>query len=141
MGARTVATRAASPSEEAHGRRTPGKAGRTDRELADTLACSGSRPSTQVGLWAGVAHTQPGAVSGWHHHGEYESTIYVLTGSMRMEFGPTAGTVSTPYPELHLHRAARDPPGRQPSGEPGSAVVVRPVTASRVFNVDGPGAG
>ncbi|MFI7402188.1 hypothetical protein ACIBW9_17225 [Streptomyces sp. NPDC049541] len=26
--------------------------------------------------------------SGRHHHGEHESVIYVLTGALRMEFGP-----------------------------------------------------
>ena len=29
-------------------------------------------------MWSGVARTQAGMVSGWHHHGEYETTIYVL---------------------------------------------------------------
>ena len=29
--------------------------------------------------------------SGWHHHGDYESVIYVLTGALRMEFGPGGG--------------------------------------------------
>ena len=29
------------------------------------------------GMWSGVARTQAGMVSGWHHHGEYETTIYV----------------------------------------------------------------
>src|SRR5688500_17264839 len=40
-----------------------------------------------AGMWAGLARTDAGMVSGWHHHGEYESAIYVLTGSLRMEFG------------------------------------------------------
>jgi hypothetical protein len=40
------------------------------------------------GLWAGVARTEAGRASGWHHHGAYESTIYVLSGVLRMEFGP-----------------------------------------------------
>ena len=26
-------------------------------------------------LWAGVAHTAPKALSGWHHHGDHESAI------------------------------------------------------------------
>ena len=32
------------------------------------------------GLWAGLAHTEPGRTSGWHHHGEHETTIYGLVG-------------------------------------------------------------
>ena len=39
-------------------------------------------------MWSGVARTDAGMVSGWHHHGDYETTIYVLTGGLRMEFGP-----------------------------------------------------
>jgi redox-sensitive bicupin YhaK (pirin superfamily) len=39
-------------------------------------------------MWAGLARTEAGMVSGWHHHGVYESTIYVLSGALRMEFGP-----------------------------------------------------
>jgi uncharacterized RmlC-like cupin family protein len=32
--------------------------------------------------------TEPGMTSGWHHHGDHETSIYVVDGSMRMEFGP-----------------------------------------------------
>jgi uncharacterized RmlC-like cupin family protein len=39
-------------------------------------------------MWSGLARTEAGMVSGWHHHGEYETTIYVLTGALLMEFGP-----------------------------------------------------
>jgi uncharacterized RmlC-like cupin family protein len=38
--------------------------------------------------WSGFVRTEPGVISGWHHHGEYESVIYVLTGALKMEFGP-----------------------------------------------------
>ena len=31
--------------------------------------------------------TEPGAFSGWHHHGEHELVIYVATGALRMESG------------------------------------------------------
>ena len=105
-------------------------------------ACSGSRPFNTGGLWAGVAHTQPGAVSGWHHHGEYESTIYVLTGSMRMEFGPDGGDSLDAVPGDFIYIAPHEIHREgNPSGEPGSAVVVRAGQGEPVFNVDGPGAG
>src|SRR6478735_4900045 len=39
------------------------------------------------GLWAGLVRTQPSATSGWHHHGEYETSIYVVRGTLRMESG------------------------------------------------------
>jgi uncharacterized RmlC-like cupin family protein len=44
-------------------------------------------------MWGGLATTEPGTVSGWHHHAGYESTIYVISGALRMEFGP-GGTES-----------------------------------------------
>ena len=40
------------------------------------------------GLWAGLVHTDPGAHSGWHHHGEHETSLFVVAGEMRIEFGP-----------------------------------------------------
>jgi hypothetical protein len=38
-------------------------------------------------LWAGLVHTDPGATSGWHHHGDHETSLYVVAGTMRLEFG------------------------------------------------------
>jgi uncharacterized RmlC-like cupin family protein len=37
--------------------------------------------------WAGHVTTEAGMVSGWHHHGDYESHIYVVSGLLRMESG------------------------------------------------------
>ena len=39
-------------------------------------------------MWAGLVRTAPGMMSGWHHHGDFESVIYVTTGALVMEFGP-----------------------------------------------------
>jgi uncharacterized RmlC-like cupin family protein len=95
-----------------------------------------------AGLWAGVAHTDAGMVSGWHHHGDYESTIYVLTGSMRMEFGPdgedTLDAVPGDFLYIAPHAIHRE---GNPSSEPGSAVVVRAGHGEPVFNVEGPDPG
>ncbi len=35
----------------------------------------------------GSVTTEPGMRSGWHHHGDYESHIYVVSGGLRMESG------------------------------------------------------
>jgi uncharacterized RmlC-like cupin family protein len=37
-------------------------------------------------LWAGRVTTAPGAVSGWHHHDSHESSLYVVSGVLRLEF-------------------------------------------------------
>ena len=36
-------------------------------------------------IWSGRALTEPGAVSEWHHHGEHDSVVYVVSGSFRVE--------------------------------------------------------
>ena len=90
-------------------------------------------------MWAGVARTVAGMVSGWHHHGAYETTIYVLTGSLRMEFGPggsntlDAGPGDFVYvPKGVVHRESN------PSAEPADIVVVRAGEGESTVNVDGP---
>jgi uncharacterized RmlC-like cupin family protein len=91
------------------------------------------------GMWSGVARTAAGMVSGWHHHGEYETTIYVLTGALLMEFGPggsstvEAGPGDFIYvPKGAVHRESN------PSREPAEIVVVRAGWGQSTINVDGP---
>jgi len=89
--------------------------------------------------WAGVARTEAGMASGWHHHGDFESTIYVLSGVLRMEFGPGGAEVLEAGPGDFLHVA----PGAvhresNPSEEEARIVVVRSGSGEPVFNVDGP---
>jgi uncharacterized RmlC-like cupin family protein len=91
-------------------------------------------------MWSGFVRTDPGMVSGWHHHGGYESTIFVLTGSLRMEFGPAGGETFDAGPGdfvfVGKHVVHRE---SNPSTEPGTIVVVRAGEGEPVFNVDGPG--
>ena len=39
------------------------------------------------GMWTGLVDTDPGAVSGWHHHGDHETTLFIVSGRMRLESG------------------------------------------------------
>src|SRR3954447_6736684 len=32
-------------------------------------------------IWSGTAVTEPGAVSGWHHHGAHDTIVYVARGA------------------------------------------------------------
>jgi uncharacterized RmlC-like cupin family protein len=91
------------------------------------------------GMWSGTARTEVGMVSGWHHHGEYETTIYVLTGALRMEFGPggsntvEAGPGDFMYvPKGAVHRESNA------STDPADLVVVRAGRGESTINVDGP---
>src|SRR5712691_12497357 len=57
------------------------------------------------GMWAGLARTEPAMVSAWHHHGDYETAIYVLSGAIRMEFGPDGRDVLDGQPGDFLYVA------------------------------------
>lgn len=92
------------------------------------------------GLWAGIAHTDAGMRSGWHHHGEYDTAVYVVSGTVRMESGPNGESVvdAGPGEFLHVPRGAIHREGN-PSDEEGSAVVVRSGgPGPTIVNVDGP---
>jgi uncharacterized RmlC-like cupin family protein len=93
------------------------------------------------GLWAGTVETDAGMESGWHHHGDHHSVIYMIDGRMRIDFGPEgresveAGPgdfVSVP-PRV-IHREATP-------GDEVTAVVIRAGGGEVVVNVDGPETG
>jgi uncharacterized RmlC-like cupin family protein len=90
-------------------------------------------------MWSGMVRTEVGMVSGWHHHGEYETTIYVLTGGLKMEFGPDGSTTVEADPGDFLyvpkgvvHRESN------PSAERADIVVVRAGRGESTINVPGP---
>ncbi|MGN6300771.1 MAG: cupin domain-containing protein [Angustibacter sp.] len=91
--------------------------------------------------WAGYVTTEAGMVSGWHHHGDYESHIYVLSGAMRMESGPGGADVvearSGDFIFVPPHTVHRE---SNPASEESTVVVVRAGTGEPVVNVDGPDA-
>jgi uncharacterized RmlC-like cupin family protein len=91
------------------------------------------------GMWSGTVDTEPHAVSGWHHHGDYETTLYVVSGRLRMESGPGGAEVVEAGPGDFL----RVPAGAvhresNPSDEPARAVIVRCGTGDPTYNTEGP---
>ena len=109
---------------------------------APTPGMTGEEAVATDRVWAGVARTEAGMVSGWHHHGDFESTIYVLSGALRMEFGHRGAEVLEAGPGDFLHVA----PGAvhresNPSEEEARIVVVRSGSGEPVFHVDGPASG
>jgi uncharacterized RmlC-like cupin family protein len=38
--------------------------------------------------WAGWIQNEAGEVSGWHHHAANDTYVYVIRGSMTVNFGP-----------------------------------------------------
>jgi uncharacterized RmlC-like cupin family protein len=89
------------------------------------------------GLWAGLVRTAPGMVSGWHHHAAYETAIYVVSGALRMEFGPSGAETLEARPGDFLYVAAgavhRE---SNPSDQESQIVVLRSGSGAPVVNVD-----
>lgn len=111
-----------------------------DRVEADPTPGMTREQAIEVdGLWAGLVRTEPGMTSGWHHHGDNETSIYVARGTLRMESGPGGSDVVTAtagdfvhVPKGAIHRESND------SGEESQLVVVRAGHGVPTINVDGP---
>jgi uncharacterized RmlC-like cupin family protein len=89
--------------------------------------------------WVGFVRTEPGVWSGWHHHGDHDTYVYVVRGSIELEFGPggrerVAGKPGdfALIPQGAVHREGTSPQ------EPGEAVIVRIGRGQPVINVEGP---
>ena len=93
---------------------------REDRRPATGLpvGSAGEEVFHDPSTWIGVLELAPGAASGWHHHGDWDSFAYVIDGVLRWEYGP-GGSAS-------LEIAAGDV-GRMPA-----RLVHRDVSASDV---------
>jgi uncharacterized RmlC-like cupin family protein len=91
------------------------------------------------GLWAGLVHTQPGATSGWHHHGDNETSLYVVSGMLRLDFGPGGTSTVDAGPGAFLHVPAHTVHRESnPTNDPSTAVIARAGTGIPTVNVDGP---
>lgn len=113
------------PAERIEGERTPGMR----REQAIAVP----------GMWAGLVRTEAHMSTGWHHHADYDTSVFVVSGSLRMESGPGGVHVveAGPGDFLHVPKGAvhRE---RNPGDEESRLVVVRAGSGPAVVNVDGP---
>jgi uncharacterized RmlC-like cupin family protein len=90
-------------------------------------------------MWAGFVRTDAGMVSGWHHHGDHESVIFVLTGLLKMESGSGGADVAEARPGDFLHVPAQAVHRESnPTDGESQIVVFRSGTGPVVVNVDGP---
>ena len=111
-----------------------------DLRPADPTPGMARRVGLEVeGMWSGLVDTEPHAESGWHHHGEHETTLYVVRGRMRLESGPGGRDVAIAsagdflhVPAFAVHREAN------PDDEPAQAVIVRCGRGAPTTNVAGP---
>lgn len=91
------------------------------------------------GVWVGTVRTPAGSTSGWHHHGDYDTYIFVRHGKARMDYG-TGGRESCEagvgdvilVPRGAIHREANVGDGEN------EALLVRVGSGEPVFNTDGP---
>ncbi len=89
--------------------------------------------------WVGYVSSEPGDWSGWHHHGEHDTYLYIVAGGIEFEYGEARDRVSVntgefghmPNHVVHRERAA--------PGETAEVVLVRIGHGPTVLNVDGPG--
>ena len=91
------------------------------------------------GLWAGTVETSPGAVSGWHHHDRNETSLYVVSGVLRLEFEGYDGHLDAHagdfvhVPAFTVHRESN------PTDETSVAAIARAGGGTPTVNVGPPG--
>ncbi|MGH2378746.1 MAG: cupin domain-containing protein [Candidatus Limnocylindria bacterium] len=115
---------------------------RPEERSVDTQQTAGMTREAAItsgAVWAGFVRTAPGMSSGWHHHGDHETAIYVLKGRARLDFG-SGGAASVDAREgdfIHVppHAIHRE---SNPTDEEGQIIVVRAGTGAPVVNVEGP---
>lgn len=94
---------------------------------------------TANGLTSGRVSSAPGMISGWHHHGMHETSIYVVTGTLHMEFAGGAFDAQEGdfihVPAGAVHRESN------PRREPNLAVFSRAGRGAVTVNVEGPAEG
>ena len=90
-------------------------------------------------IWAGYVQASPGMASAWHHHGDFETSIYILKGKVRFEFG-AGGSAAVDAREGDFVHVPAGAVHRESNPESAEAVliVMRAGTGVPTVNVDGP---
>jgi uncharacterized RmlC-like cupin family protein len=89
-------------------------------------------------LWAGQVETAPGAVSAWHHHDVNESSLYVVSGVLRLECEGVEGyvdAVAGDFVHVPAHTVHRE---SNPTDAVSVAVIARAGGGVPTVNVDAP---
>ena len=90
--------------------------------------------------WVGYVSSEPGEWSGWHHHGEHDTYLYIVAGGIEFEYGEGHERVSVNTGEFGMmpnHLVHRE---RAAAGDTAEIVLVRIGHGpSTLFNAEGPG--
>ena len=91
------------------------------------------------GLWSGLVRTEPGVASGWHHHGDHDTSVYVVEGNVRIEFGPGGAQALDAGPGDFIHIPQQLVHREVNAGSSTSQeIITRSGTGPLTVNVDGP---
>lgn len=114
--------------------------GPEDRRVSDPTPGKVREQAIAVnGLWSGLVRSEPGAASGWHHHGEHDTTVYVIAGTVRIEFGPGGAHAVEAGPGDFVHIPRHIVHREVNSGStPAEEIITRSGTGPPTVNVDGP---
>jgi quercetin dioxygenase-like cupin family protein len=89
-------------------------------------------------LWIGLVRAEPEQLTGWHHHGEWDTYAYVLSGTLRLESGP-GGADAEEASDGDFLFIPRNVVHREGSGGPGfEAIAIRVGMGPILFNVESP---
>ena len=113
--------------------------GQGSAKTAQTVGMQREELVSTPNAWVGMVQTEPGFTSGWHHHGDYDTYAYVISGELKLDFGEAgkescvakAGEVAF-IPKDTVHRESN------PGTEKQVLFGVRVGQGAPVFNVEGP---
>jgi quercetin dioxygenase-like cupin family protein len=94
--------------------------GEGSTKTAQTVGMEREELVSTPNAWVGMVQTEAGFTSGWHHHGDYDTYVYVIAGEVAF------------IPKDTVHRESN------PSTEKQFLFGVRVGQGAPVFNVDGP---
>lgn len=78
-------------------------------------------------------------MSGWHHHDAWDTYAYVVSGKLRLEFGPNGSKAAEAGPGDFLHVPAHIVHREgNPSAQVADVIVFRVGSGEIVVNVGGP---
>jgi uncharacterized RmlC-like cupin family protein len=103
------------------------------------VGSAGDEAFAHAGGWVGYISLPPGAASGWHHHGDWDSYACVQRGLLRWEYGPDGdeavevGPGDTGYmPARIVHRDV------SAGDEPLEMILFRAGSGPLTIDVNGP---
>ena len=128
---RPMATRISPPT----GVTTVGQHAGMERSIAISRPTVGSER-----LYSSIVSTAPGDKTRIHHHGDCETSIYILSGTARYTWGPTGleHAMTAAAGDFDLHPGRRGPRrGERSATEPLVVVLTRNCPDSHVVYLDG----